>query len=591
VSRALVIGAQTSGLAGVENDACDVAAWLAKHGLEVDLRIGRAATRDSMLDGLRALAAQIHDDEAAVVYYAGHGGLLEVPGEPLGRLGFLVPTDYEPRAPFRGITETTWSALIAALTTRTRNVAVIHDCCHAARTVRSGDPQTRIRALGVARVGSIEIGNVGGVVRDVAAYSLGNPDAVRWSAASGDGPAWERADPSGRVRGVFTSILLSEADSIREQVLSWAEWGRRVRARVLQATGQRPEIEGATNRRVFGVDTVERPIRISVRPEGLRFVLAAGSVHGIERDDMLRSATAPLPTAVVTRTGLFESELRIEHDSERVRAFDAIVARRATRYSIGVHIDDLRVRAETAAAIDAAPRLCVGPPASATARVHLERERLWLFAGDEPLCLPLPADRDGIAGAVVQLSRLAAVWALQRTAAQLAGTGRLAMTVERVGGAPGELADGATISLGDRLCICLTNHTQRTLWLHVFAVGPGHALRVLGPISSGIYSRPRATEVLGGVPGLGRIGFALPWPAAVPMDRARPMELMALATTAAADLSCVVVPDLADTGNAHQTRVTMAPSATRSSEPSRHVYAAPQTQQVVVSRRHFLLSP
>ena len=47
MSRALVIGAETQGLAGVDNDARDVAAWLTGCGFVVDLRVGHMATRDA----------------------------------------------------------------------------------------------------------------------------------------------------------------------------------------------------------------------------------------------------------------------------------------------------------------------------------------------------------------------------------------------------------------------------------------------------------------------------------------------------------------------------------------------------------------
>src|SRR5215468_8517194 len=121
MARALIIGAETAGLVGANHDAREVAAWLTSSGFTVDLRVDRTATRDAMLDGMRALIADARAGDPAVVYYAGHGGLLQVEEPAPSRLGYLVPTDHDACGPFRGITELEWSALVAALTARTRN--------------------------------------------------------------------------------------------------------------------------------------------------------------------------------------------------------------------------------------------------------------------------------------------------------------------------------------------------------------------------------------------------------------------------------------------------------------------------------------
>src|SRR6185295_3638576 len=97
--RALVVGAQTLGLRGAENDARAMAAFLAGRGFSVDLRLGNAATRAGILAG---------DDQQ-------------------GSAQHIVPFDYEHSEPddWRGITAWELSIKQHALTDKTRNAVVI----------------------------------------------------------------------------------------------------------------------------------------------------------------------------------------------------------------------------------------------------------------------------------------------------------------------------------------------------------------------------------------------------------------------------------------------------------------------------------
>jgi hypothetical protein len=472
----------------------------------VDLRLDRTATRDSMLDGMRALIADARAGDPAVVYYAGHGGLLEMEEPAPSRLGYLVPTDHDARGAFRGITELEWSALVAALTARTRNVAVIHDCCHAARTVRGAPlPGARARALAPIRISRDELRTLAGRSCEAIVEPLGNPEAVRLAAASGHGPAWERATPGGRVRGVFTAALLAETEALDRRTTSWAELGRRVRDRVLRVTGrQRPEIEGPVSRRVFGLDELDAAAGMPVRPQGRRFVLAAGYAHGVEPGDVFRSTCPTHQIAVVTRVGVLESEVRVERVAGAPPAFEAAVR-----------------------------------------------------------------------------SPFGATRALQRITERFSAPGDLTMTVERAGAGGRELADDAELGPDDRLCVHFTNHTRRTLWLHTFAVGHRPAVEALGPVSSGTQIEPGATEILGAVPGVGSMGFTLACSAA-----ARLVELIAIATTAPADLTSIAVPDHGD----GDVVAAITSGTTTPVEPARDVRAEPGEHRAIAARRRFRIA-
>jgi len=519
VSRALVIGAETAGLAGVDNDAREVAAWLTRCGFDVDLRIGGAARREAILDGLRGLAADVRGEVAAAVYYAGHGGVLEVQGAQRARLGYLVPTDHEVGGRFRGITELEWSASIAALTARTRNVVVIHDCCHAAQTVRGARPRLgTVRALG--RV-PISADDVRSIVRAVVereggiAHPLGNPDAVRLTATGAHGLAWERAGADGRIQGVFTSSLLAEADALgaRPGEVSWAEIGGRVRERVVRVTGrQRPEIEGPARRRMFGVEAHDAPVGIPVRPQGRRFVMAAGRIHGVERGDVFRSAGVARQAVVVTHVGPCESIVRAAREPGATGGFEVVA----------------------------------------------------------------------VAGAA------AARRAFLRAVEELEDPGQLSMAVERVAPTPGWLADGAELESRDRVCVHVTNHMLRNLWLHVLVAGPGAALEALGPVSSGTEIEARSTEILGAVPGVGTVGFEIRSPADIPEDGTRVIELIAIATTAPVDLASIVAQDL-DDGSGITLGASVADGEMLLSEASRDARCEPIEHLAISARRRLVL--
>lgn len=582
MARALVLGAETGGLAGVDNDARDVSGWLTRAGFAVDLRMAGAATRAAMLDGLRGLIADARADEACVVYFSGNGGVLELAGSPSARFDFLVPSDHVRGGAFCGVLELEWSALIAALTARTRNVAVIHDCCYAAQMVRTAH-LARERPRALERV-TAPASYVPGLAEDPAVYPLGNPDAVRLAAAGARDVAWERAAADGRVRGVFTEALLAEIEALGERALSWAALGRRVRERVLRTTGrQRPEIAGPIDRRVFGIDTLDTPTRIAVRPAGRRLVLAAGRVHGVDRDDVFRSADPVARTAVVIQVGMFESIIRVESAARTSGGFEVISVARAVRYTVALEVGDPATHAALSDAIARTPSLAVGDAASAMTRGRLEGDRLVLRDGSGGES-SVPATPAGITQAIAHWSMLAAIQSLQRTAARFADP-ELALVVDRVAGSPGRLSDGAELHPADRVCVQLPNPTRRTLWFHLFAVGPGARLVGLGNTSSGIQVDARVTEVLGAVPGFGAVGFALAEPGE-PSGPARPIELIALATTAPVDLSAVVCPDTIDTASASPVRAAATELAT---DASRDIAALPRADHAIAMRRWFLI--
>ena len=156
VKRALIIGSQTGGLSGVHADVNAIGQVLERRGFTHDTRTGVKATRDGILEGYEALIAAHRPEDAAVIYYSGHGGRALNTSAPEGHatryLQFLVPTDFDPSdGGFRGIFSFELSALLARLTAAGRNVTVILDCCHAAMMSREIELRPRAAAAALDR--------------------------------------------------------------------------------------------------------------------------------------------------------------------------------------------------------------------------------------------------------------------------------------------------------------------------------------------------------------------------------------------------------------------------------------------------------
>ena len=136
--KALLIGAQTDGLTGVENDVKTMASALLHWGFAITRCEAAQASRAGILDAYETLIKEAQPEDAIVVYYSGHGGYCRQPGYDTARrppeaLRFIVPTDYQEsrEGDFRGILSVELSQLQQRLVGKTANVTVVLDCCHA----------------------------------------------------------------------------------------------------------------------------------------------------------------------------------------------------------------------------------------------------------------------------------------------------------------------------------------------------------------------------------------------------------------------------------------------------------------------------
>jgi hypothetical protein len=292
--HALVIGSQIAGLSGVGHDVEAMRDVLGDRGFKVDLRFGSTATRDGILDGYDALIARTTADDAAVLYYSGHGtyAVNEDPSDRLRIMQAIAPTDFRSGsdADFRGITAWELSIKLAQLTARTRNVTVILDCCHSSQMTRDGASQNAVpRALPhPVRLGfRAHVAALERTYGKVPLDPVGNPNAVRLVACSQTQSAFEYTTPDGKRTGAFTEALLELLGSVGTAPVSWATVGAALRVRVSRRFAmQRPDVEGPAERRLFSLAVDDRTGIVPITSAGENFVVHAGRITGASLGDI-----------------------------------------------------------------------------------------------------------------------------------------------------------------------------------------------------------------------------------------------------------------------------------------------------------------
>ncbi len=303
--RALLIGSPVSGLKGVETDIEIMQELLSTYGFSCTPCVGKKdATRRGILDAYDDLIRASGSQDAAVIYYSGHGGLAENPYYSAQRQvsarqpryhQFIVPVDiYETTdTDFRGITNLEMSYYLLRLTQKTQNAVVILDCCHASGMCRGLPNRTvtfRVRTLEKTWSCGIhfhleQLRNQG--IHLDRLDIQGNPNAVRLVATGPTQPAFEYT-VQGRTCGLLTDSLSVCLNEVAGIPLSWRAICRLVRQRVLSFEySQRPEIEGPRDRLLFEVEQSQANENevVELRIDDSSLQLMAGSIHGVEIGD------------------------------------------------------------------------------------------------------------------------------------------------------------------------------------------------------------------------------------------------------------------------------------------------------------------
>lgn len=565
--NALVIGAAVDGLTGVENDVKTMTQVLEAYDFTVEPLCGKDATRAGILQAYERLIRAARPDEAAVVYYSGHGGRAAAPaatdgGPDLMALQFIVPVDFHDAAPgdFRGITNVELSVLQARLTAATRNVTTIFDCCHAGQVSRK-DPRFRVKTL-VEHLTPYEIlhdhverlrreGLETGRLR-----SAGDPHAVRIVACAPEESAMEYPGAAGTGIGMMTEALALALTEARGEPVTWAAVLDGVRRRVgtLQSS-QRPDAEGPVRRLLF--DTAEADPLDTLRVTDLgagRLRLGCAAILGARHGDTF---------AVVSASGVPIGELTVDLVGPMTAEGSVTPAPGVTAIPVGA-----RARRTSTAAPALPVRLPEGGTRSGDLERALEASPLLRAAENDdptsfevlidadggltvtdsagPLHAPRSAGPDGVGRVVRDLTTLARAQALRGLAAD--GVWALNAPVDLEWGVvrdrtrhrlPGA---GAVVAVGTPIYISVRNNDPAEgYYVTLVDIGLSGRITVLTSFAApGVRLRAGGEYVFGFDDYAGVLtGSALEWPDGLEPAHARPETLLLFVTSEPQDFSAL----------------------------------------------------
>ncbi|HEV2637927.1 MAG TPA: caspase family protein [Actinocrinis sp.] len=563
---ALLVGGAPAGLTGVDNDLDAMAAALESRGLTVQRCSGPAATRAGILAAFDRLAARARPEQAAVVYYSGHGGRAaapppDTPGPSLMDLQFIAPYDYADSKPgdFRGITSVELTAQLARLTRTTGNVTAIFDCCHSSHMARKSLVPKGLSAPEQYEVlrDHVERLRAAGTLSDVRSVG-GNPNAVRIVACAPEQAAFEYDGVDGRRIGVLTESLTVAFAEAGEGRVTWQAVMDRVGQRVLDLSPfQRPQAEGPAHRFLF--DTEEDDLATwpaVVGLEGGRARIGCAALLGIGAGDVF-AVHAPSPDGAWL--GARIGTLAIDSVSAFAAVGSVDFDPGSDRVPIGARAQPTRAVATPMPVL-----LPDGDPRTAAVAAAVESSALLRAArADEPWLAAVQVDEDG--GLTVadrigplhpprraadarpvlrNLEALARVVALRRLAVQddtwafhapvtvewgtVQGTGRCPLP-----------ASGATVHVGEKMYLSVRNDGGDDVFVSLFDLGVSGSISLLTDYSPFGVRLPPGREYAFGFDDYDNVlpGQPIHWPDGPEPTIARPESLLALVTSAQQDVS------------------------------------------------------
>lgn len=295
-NRALLIASPYGRLRGPENDVQVMSKVLEKLNFGLVQCRGSNATREGIRTAWQQLISESSADDAVVIYYSGHGGLVESElklekvddSEKPWRYQFLVPMDYNQTTEddFRGILDIEISHLLRETTAKTRNVTLILDCCHAGRMARDPRHGNRAFSKSLPTIQHYDISkhverlHQNGQLRGET-FVEGNPYAVRIAAAATTETAWEYENTQGQYTGILTEALACAISEANGRDVSWRTTLLRIREVVnAEFPQQSPHVEGPDTRILFSVkEAISGSLAITVE-DGVA-IIQAGRVAGV----------------------------------------------------------------------------------------------------------------------------------------------------------------------------------------------------------------------------------------------------------------------------------------------------------------------
>jgi hypothetical protein len=566
--RALLIGCQTGVLRGVHADVELMADLLESIGFDATKIVGSAATRDGIRDAYRGLIQDTAADDAAVVYYSGHGARFRNPAAEQNPadpewVQYLCPTDIDDvGGGFRGLLAEEVSQLQWDLTNKTDNVTTILDCCHSARMSRDATalPKARERAGAFSWAA---VRTAWQAVRDSASddgpHVDSNLSAVRVVACAPDESAYELETTCfGGPGGALTSTLVRLLRQPGSPGLTWHQLIGLLRPAVLDTVpGQRPEVEGRGLDR-FLFDTRERsvPGALPLFVEHGTAFLEGAPLFGIGVGDtytILAPGEDPAtPLAIAVVDSIAGGRARLSLRAVSPAALPAGAEAHPLEVALGR-------RPVTVLPPD-------GPKAARVADVLLRSPHLRLAAPGEPVIAAVALDRGGMRLLDAQGEPLSAtsrpvsdsmidiVSADLQTLARAAhlrdlssGTGDAALSGEvtfeytmLIDGAELPLArSGTHLFSGDEVVLRIRNPGQAKRYVSVFDIGLRGAITLLTTAEpAGVSIEPGGRHELYRLPGTNALaGIELYWPDDLPAGPPRAETLVSIVTDQPQDLT------------------------------------------------------
>lgn len=299
--RALLIASPYDGLKGPLEDVEATVIVLKTQGFNITKCCGVDAKRNRIIQSWRAIIHDAGPQDTVVVYYSGHGGLVEDDASAKGdhvlssggegnpwRYQFIVPMDYGETTAndFRGILDVELAHLLRDTTKKTENVTIILDCCHSGRMAR--DPKHGDEAM-PRFINKIQHHNITNHVKNLRETGelqgetdlLGNQSAVRIAAAAATEVAWSYRNANGEWRGAMTEALMFTITESTGHEISWRTTLLRVRELVnVEFSDQHPSVEGPDTRLLFSLSKVT-PEGLLVKMEDGVVIIQAGRVSGV----------------------------------------------------------------------------------------------------------------------------------------------------------------------------------------------------------------------------------------------------------------------------------------------------------------------
>jgi len=524
---------------------------LSGHGFEVRALWGAKASRAGILGAFRELVAETDADDAIVVHFSGHGGI--VAEQTAGVAGcryrqFMVPTDITDSGPddFRGIVDVELSEILDRLTRKTANTTLILDCCHSAQIARDG-----ARSRGLPEVWHQGLtSHMKHLARQGThgfRHEQGNPIAVRLVACGRHQSAFEYPDQRHGPVGYLTAAVYRALTDPRMRDISWLTLGKWVRGLVMQKQPtQRPDLEGPVARRLFSLEEDSMPDVLELFWDSGDLWLGGGLLHGVSPGDVFSLQPATVRRDAPERECGTGRVVSVEAGRARLRTEPDILPGGLLAFPRKRGLAPYPVRTDDTWLLDRiedSPFLRPALPDEVAAHVA-RRSGQHLLRDEEGRVMGAPSFHgEAILRALEHMARARRLVTLPPPEDPLAD-------VDLVWGIVGKqglevLPEGGAVSReGDAVFVHLTNKGDSARFVSLLNVGIDAQISLLtANLSvSGVEMRPGESRYLGFDPKTGRCPWQLYWPHGIPRDEPRQDHLVAIVSEDPQDMSPLINP-------------------------------------------------